>query len=120
MNQPVPDVSEADVIRIVERDFPPADFPTVMAVLREYGVEDRQKEENRVRIAALKLAGGDLNALRRAIGSARQDCRDVIAGAEYPEYTKTVLPGAGLPEKRVREVVERDASHYRDWLNRGS
>jgi hypothetical protein len=35
-------------------------------------------------LAALKLANGDLNALKRHITLAKQGYRDVLAAAEYP------------------------------------
>ena len=38
--QPHPDVSAADVERIVRRDFPPGQVHSVLAMLDEYGVEE--------------------------------------------------------------------------------
>ena len=67
MNQPIPKVTEIDVIRIVQRDFPAEQFEAVMSILNEYGTEDRQRGVNRVRLAVLKLAGvhADGSAIRR-------------------------------------------------------
>ena len=90
MNQPIPEVAENDIIRIVQRDFPPKQFDAVMPILNEYGTEDWQRGVNRVRLAVLKLVGGDLQALRHEIDVARSDYRDVLAYAEYSECMQKV------------------------------
>ena len=117
MTQPVPKVSENDVVRVVQREFPSTKFETVMLVLNEYGTEDWHHEAHRVRLAVLKLATGNLEVLRREIEVAKCDYRDILAYAEYPEYMKKVSPGSDLPKKQVRDVVARDRSQYEKWLN---
>jgi hypothetical protein len=118
MNQPIPKVTEIDVIRIVQRDFPAEQFEAVMSILNEYGTEDRQRGVNRVRLAVLKLAGGDLQALRREIDAAKSDYRDVLAYAEYPEYMQTVPPSGGLAEDERNKIIRADWKQYQSWLNR--
>ena len=86
--QPIPRVSNDDVRRIVHRDYPQNLYFTIMEVLEEYRSESWQHEEHRVRLAALKLARGDIDELRRLISTAKKDYRDVIAPAEYPPYSK--------------------------------
>ena len=77
MDQPVPNVSRADVERIVRRDFASADVSNALAI-----VDECQKchtggdSPARVQLAALKLADGDISALRREIEAAKSDYRD--------------------------------------------
>jgi len=118
MNQPIPEVTEKDVIRIVQRDFPAEQFDIVMSILNEYGTETMQRGVNRVRLAVLKLAGGILQALRREIDAAKSDYRDVLACAEYPEYMQKVLPSGGLAEDKRDKIIRADWKQYQSWLNR--
>ena len=71
-----------------------------------------------IRIAALRLAEGDIRKLRSAVATARQDYRDVLAYAEYPGYFDSV-PAAGAlsPEERKR-IIDADWNQYREWLSR--
>jgi len=119
MNQPIPEVTENDVIRIIQRDFPTKQFDTVMSILSDYGTESWQRGVNRVRLAVLKLAGGDLQAVRREIDVAKSDYRDVVASAEYPEYMQKVSPSGGLAEEERERIIRADWIQYQSWLNRG-
>ena len=118
MNQPIPTVNEIDVIRIVKRDYATAQFDTVMSILNEYGTEDWQRGVNRVRLAVLKLANGDIQVLRREIDVAKRDYRDVLAYAEYPEYMKKVSPSADHTEAERKMIIRADWTQYQLWLNR--
>ena len=57
MNQPVPIVSDADVDRIVRREFPAAAVAEAAALLGQYGGKPWHREALRVRAAMLKVAG---------------------------------------------------------------
>ena len=118
MNQPVPNVTDADVARIARRDFRPDQFDAVMAVLSEYGTEEWQRGMDRVRLAVLKLADGNLDSLHRQIEIAKCDYRDVLASAEYPEYMTAIRPGADLSDELVQDVMKRDWLQYQNWLTR--
>ena len=118
MNQPIPEVTENDVIRIVKRDFSNKQFDAVMSILNEYGLESWQRGVNRVRLAVLKLAGGDLPALRCEIDVAKSDYRDVLAYAEYPGYMQKVSPSARLAEVERERIIRADWAQYQSWLNR--
>lgn len=52
-------------------------------------MESKDSQElERVRFAVLKLSGGDLNELQRAIDLAKLDWRDVLVSAGFADNTK--------------------------------
>jgi hypothetical protein len=116
--QPTPNVTSADVERVVRRDFPAERFAEVMAMLNEYGVEDWQREPDRVRLAVLKLAGGSMERLRNEIGAAKADYRDVLGPAEYPGYGKRARGRRKLSTDEEQRIIDNDWKQYRDWLTR--
>lgn len=118
--QPTPDVTRSDVERIVRRDFPLEQFAEVMAMLNEYGVESWQREQPRVKLAALKLADRDLHKLRIVINDAKCDYRDVLSGAEYPDYSKKCTGLRRPPAEEQEQIIERDRKQYESWLRKES
>jgi hypothetical protein len=117
MRQPVPNVAPADVERIVRRDFP-EQVEHVMEILRDYGAEDSQREVDRVRLAILKLANGDLQKLRQQLNVAKCDYRDVLAPAEYPGYLRAA-PALSLPANADQNgIVSSDWEQYDVWFSR--
>ena len=117
-SQPTPTVTAVDVERIVRRDFPADHTVEVLAMLDEYGRETWQREPHRVRLAALKLAAGDLKRLRYEIESAKRDYRDVLAPAEYPGYAKLVFRSEELTQDEQQRIIDADWRQYQDWLAR--
>ena len=116
-DQPVPNVTSADVERVVRRDF--ADrVPEVLDILNEYGQEGWQRESARVQLAALKLAAGNIERLRQEIGTARQDYRDVLAPAEYPRYCRRVSRAGETPAGEEQRIIDMDWQEYQAWLTR--
>jgi hypothetical protein len=90
-----------------------------MSVLREYGDEKWERERSRVQLAALKLAGGNLDELERQTCAAKRDYRDVLAAAEYPEYTRRGM--FHVPRMSLREqqrIIDSDWQQYDVWLRR--
>ena len=118
MSQPIPEVTDNDVTRIVRRDFPAEQFEDVMSILNDYGTEGGQHSISRVRLAVLKIADGDLQALGREINVAKRDYRDVLAYAEYPEYMQKVSPSAEPAEVERERIIRADWKQYQFWLNR--
>ena len=116
--QPTPDVTGADVERIVRRDFAAERAVEVLAMLGEYGEETWQREPDRVRLAVLKLAAGDLQRLRYEIEGAKRDYRDVLGSAEYPGYTKRMFRIGELAQDEQQRIIDADWRQYRDWLAR--
>lgn len=87
-------------------------------MLDEYGTEDWHRERDRVRLAVLKLAAGDMERLRYQVEGAKMDYRDVLGPAEYPGYGKRWFHIEKLsPEERQR-IIEADWKQYQDWLTR--
>jgi hypothetical protein len=113
VHQPVPQVTQDDVERIVHRDFPVAEFENVIAILKQYGGDKQDGGASRVRLAALKLAAGNLDSLQKQILAAKQDYRDVLVWAEYPEYSKVVGFRTGkVPKKERQRIVATDWKQY--------
>ena len=115
--QLAPKVSRADVMRIVQRDFPQLPETDVLAVLDRYGTSDWQRERDRVQLAALKLANGDFDALREHVDVACSDYRDVLAAAEYPAYSRRGWRTPFARGERAK-ISEADWSQYQTWLQR--
>jgi len=118
--QPTPRISNADVERIVARDFAAESAREVFSILGEFGTEDWHKETDRVRIAALKLAAGSIEGLRAAIDTGKRDYRDLLALAEYPLYMQSVRPSEQISPEQRQRIVEADWQQYCDWLARES
>ena len=118
MTQPHPDVTAADVERIVRRDYPADRVDEVLTMLGEYGAEDWHPEVDRVRMSILKLAAGNLEELRMHLEIAKRDFRDVLSVAEYPAYTKKWFHIDKLPPYEKQEIIDADWEQYQDWLNR--
>src|SRR5678810_812686 len=112
MNQPHGTYTEADLERIIARDFAPESVPAVKELLSRYGNESWQGEILRVQMACLKCADGDLLELERAVYTACSDSRDVLSPAEYPTYHKA------RTEEARQKAIERDWNQLQAWLNR--
>ena len=82
-----------------------------------YGDESDPAGRERVWLAIIKLAEGDLAALRKMTDAALTDFRDVLAWAEYPEQMREETWRMDESSKEYREILERDRRQYEDWLN---
>ncbi|SRR5258708_38604601 len=114
--QPIPEVSPEDVTRVIRRDFAENQFDTVVAVVNTYGAGRSEYGRARVHLAALKLAKG--NVLKAQIEIAREDYRDVLAPAEYPEYSQRPFQIEDLPATEQKRIIASDWKQYEDWLRR--
>ena len=114
VEQPVPKVAQADVDRIMHRDYR-TDADQANTVLRAYGDKPWHREPERVMLACLKLAGGSLVRLREQIEVAKKDFRDVVAQAEYPRFCSEAFL-TKLPPDVTRQIIESDWKQYQDWL----
>ena len=87
---------------------------TAEAELGRYGVGDHEPEAERVRLAVLKLAGGDLERLRINVRAAKGDYRDVLAWAEFPGQIKA--NSWRLPAEEREQLIQADLAQYLAWL----
>ena len=114
--QPAPTITENDINRIIRRDYPGDQYSVAMEVLNAYGKEEYHREQNRVRMAALKLSAGDIVKLKEYTNIAMGDYRDVLAFAEYPNYMKEKDIQSSSSEHR-KAIIDKDWKQYCDWLN---
>lgn len=114
--QPHANVTTADIERIVRRDFPADREREVLAMLNEYGTEDWQREEERVRAAILKLSGGNMERLRGQVEAAKVDYREVLGPAEYPGYGKRWFRMDKLSLDEQQKIIDADWKQYQEWF----
>ena len=111
MNQPIPNVTAEDVFRVVRREFESAWVAEAERLLGLYV----EKEPFRVRLAALRIAGGDMKRLSDAVALARLDYRDVLM-AEYPRYGEL---DDGADDMVRTRAIETDWNEYHAWAGLG-
>ena len=112
MNQPVPDVSQADVERVLARDFEREERERVAELLRD----PESNFSSRVLLAVLKLSKRDVDAVAAQLETARLDWRDVVAYAEYPAYMQATSGSTSLDPGRRSELIQADWAQYEAWL----
>ena len=81
MTQKAPNITDADIERIIQRDFSQIDLETVENILSNYKT-DSARERDRVYASALKLSAGDIDLLKTYIDRANMDYRDIIADTQ--------------------------------------
>jgi hypothetical protein len=120
-SRPLPNSAPEDIDRIVRRDFPTEQVSEVSAALEKFQ-DHWENTRVRVRLAALKLADGNLEALRKQIGFAKRDYRDVLVLAEHPEYWKATSgvrnPPRTLSKKQRQQIVDADWQQYVNWVRK--
>ena len=115
MNQKVPKISEADIIRIIRRDFLKLEFAEAGSILSKY---KSTSEDGRMRVYAgiLKLSHGNMELLKEFVLKANNDFRDIISLAEYPNYSKHAFDKE-LTEQKRRELISDDWLQYIYWFD---
>jgi hypothetical protein len=115
----IPNVTPADVVRVIARDFPHHQHKQVLALLHRYSSDWGLQASARTHLAILKLSEGDFRRLEATLQLAREDFRDVIAPAEYPEWCRIGFVGAEkLPQRELEALKTRDWEQYQAWLRR--
>jgi len=95
--------------------FPDPDARAIVyEELARYGLEQHEREPERVRVAILKVAGGSLDEIREWVSIAKNDYRDVLASAEYPN--QLVARTWGMTAERQRQIKLKDARQYEEWI----
>ncbi len=74
-----------DVMTTVLNLFPSRSAKTVLEILDLYGTESYEYERERVQMAILTLSKGNEDKLLHFVEVAKQDYRDVLYWAEYPQ-----------------------------------
>ena len=74
-----------DVMAAVLNLFPSRSAKTVLELVDQYGLEDHERERERVQMAILALSQGREDQLLHFVEAAKQDYRDVLYWAEYPQ-----------------------------------
>lgn len=94
------------VVRALRRSFPLSKQVAAVQALRGY---TENQEIERVQLAILAMANGDLNELRRMVDVANMDYRDALAWAEYPEeYFRGTKKQMAQRYRRLKVKVPRD------------
>ena len=106
-DSPIPKVTRADVDRVVRREFGERRLQEVLGTIDA-------EESPRVQLAALKIAGGDIERLRILLS--HYDYRDLLAEAESPSHVKPVWTFG--ERRRQKRRIEAQWKQYCDWLQR--
>ena len=114
MEQFVPDVSESDVERVIQRDFPQDQQEDIRGLIRQLEV----REKPRVVLACLKNSGCDITKMKYYLSEASGYYREHIGEAEYPNYMKKIFRIDKLSEAEISTIFEKDKNQYLAWLHR--
>ena len=113
MNQPVPSVTIEQINKILRREFP-FNIQKALEILKQYSSNGKY----RVWAAIIKLSERDLNKLQENTNTAINDYRDILANAEYPEYTlKVGFDSKKFTKEEIENIYQRDQQQYLKWLN---
>ena len=116
MDQPVAKISKKDIQKIIERDYPPGNEEEIVGILCQYN-SNNETDKFRVWAALLKLSDGKIEILKEKIEIAKTDCRDILAVAEYPEYSEKVgFESEKFSEKELNHIIKSDWNQYQNWL----
>jgi uncharacterized protein (TIGR02118 family) len=100
----------------------PGERERALAELSRYGAEPHEREPARVRLAILKLSGGQLARLAEMVVAAKRDYRDVLMWAEYPAEGQAlwaVAPDLSADQRAELERLRTEDRHqYEEWLRR--
>ena len=106
-----------DLDRKLDVLFPdPVTREQARMALAGYGDEAWHREPERVRLAILYLARGDLDDVKRRVEAASVDYRDVIAAAEYP-LLMGLPPDVDPESDTYRQALSSDEKRYRAWVD---
>ena len=90
----------------------------VLEILSDYGKESHEKEVDRVQLGMIKLSDGNIEYLKQYLISAKQDYRNILAYAEYPEQMRNDTWRSGSDKKEKKRIIERDREQYEQWLKK--
>jgi len=112
--------ADGDVAMAVEAAWQSeAERSEALAGLALYGVVPHEREAPRVRLAIVKLSAGQLDRVKDLVGQAKQDYRDVLMWAEFPDEGRSLwTTSARTPEqqKELSAIRQRDLEQHARWL----
>ena len=102
--------------KVLEKLFPQQELrETVIGILGEYGRKEFHLEIPRVHLGILKLAGSDVESVKRWTSLACLDWRDLLIEAEYRySFGKDKLRDRD-PEEYAK-LERKEQNEYRQWL----
>lgn len=101
--------------RLLEKLFPELeDRKLTLDILGQYGHEGFHPEQDRVRMAILKVAGRSPERIRYYTLMACRDYRDVLCAAEYPNQMGKYFLRDQDPDL-YDELIEEDKRQYQAW-----
>ncbi|MDA9317121.1 hypothetical protein N9Q58_04315 [Polaribacter sp.] len=115
MEQKIPNIKDAVIKRIVEREFSSVKFTKIEGILKRYQSRN-SKGMNRIYAAILKLSNGNIELIKKYVEQANSDYRDIIALAEYPNYSKYDFD-ENLSKEKEKQLIDSDWKQYEIWLN---
>lgn len=107
MSKYIPTITEDDITRILERDFPKGSH----AEIREAFDTVQTQEKLRVIAACLKISNKDTGKLLNEINHANGFWREIIGEAEYPKVRKS----RNMTEQ---QISEKQKHQYEQWLQK--
>jgi hypothetical protein len=114
VDQFIPQVTQEDIERVLQRDFSAEHWREIREMIQKV----RVREKDRVMLACMKVAAGDVQKLKRNLNEAAGYYREIVGEAEYRFYVKKIFRIDKLNEKEKADIVEKDKKQYLDWLNR--
>jgi hypothetical protein len=114
MNKQSKDLIKSKIKKIYQNH----DVDKILSILNQYGNEEHEKEQERVHLAILKLCDEEnLEDPSKYVEAAKQDYRDVLAWAEYPNQLNCKSTST-LKIDELEKLQKLDRDQYLDWLNR--
>ncbi len=103
------------ILEKIRQVFPGRDELEILSILHVYGSDRHESERHRVYLAILKLCDEESVAdPSHYVEMAKQDARDVLAWAEYPNQMKM---GPTQDPERSAELRRKDQGQYDRWIN---
>ncbi len=113
MNEPTLE----QVMAKIRSVFPQKAEQEVLTQLEAYGEQSHEQEKYRVFLAILKLSEEEgLADPSHYIEAAKQDYRDVLYWAEYPNEVESPTWNADAETKRRNSKL--DSEQYQEWLSK--
>jgi hypothetical protein len=120
LDAPLGKSSFNEIKKIIERDFNKENLQEILLLLDRYK-GDTEKGKYRVWAAIIKLSNGNVKKMKENIEIAIVDYRDVIAYAEYPEYSEKIgFNSKKYNSKFINEIIKRDWKQYKKWKKYGT